>query len=184
MPVRFLLALCALLSCQWAQAQDEGELLFPGFGDGAGIDDLLDELDALVDDLAGPQVTAERSWITQPYRLDLTAGGDTTSPAGCPGFFGSSTQLSINYQPIAGVSELQIIAESADDTTLWVMVNGTEHRCDDDSYGNANPIVTLAASELGNGALIGVRVGTYDSGYADARLSVRAEASSSPSPGR
>ena len=83
-------------------------------------------------------------------------------------------QLTVSYQAIPGVRALQIFAESQDDTTLRVMVNGADRYCDDDSYGNTNPVVTLSTEQLGDSATIMIEVGSYDPQYVSAQLGVRA----------
>lgn len=136
----------------------EPQPLFENFGDFGEFDALIEEaLDAFEQSFAGPTIEFDSGVADQGYSLELTAGGDTTS-AQCVGYLPEVRQLIIDYEPVPGVDEIRVFAESDTDTTLWVSINDADHRCDDDSYGNSDPIVVFRDAASGQ---YSIWVGTY-----------------------
>jgi hypothetical protein len=123
--------------------------------------------------LTGPTITTNQALIDDGYLLELTAGGERVFD-NCPGYFGQARQLVIEYQPYRGIDEIRIVATSDDDTTLRVTVNDQRAYCDDDGFGDADPLVVIPVSDLRSGDELTVQVGSYEQAYTDAVLAVRA----------
>ena len=71
------------------------------------------------------------------------------------------------YYSTSGSSTLYISAISGEDTTLLINLPDGSWVCDDDSYGDGDPIVVIPGAESG---LYDIWVGTYGSEPADATL--------------
>lgn len=98
-----------------------------------------------------------------PYGISVTAGG--TVPAerlggsACLGTIANRPDVTLNYA--AGGYNLTFFVESGSDTTL--VVNDAQGRwyCDDDSFGNLNPQVTIANPPSGK---YDIWIGSYSRG--------------------
>lgn len=103
-----------------------------------------------------------------PVEVALTAGG-TIVPAvnGCDfGFVAEAPDVDL-YYTTSGASTLYISAIGADDTTLLVNLPDGSWVCDDDGFGDGDPIVVVPNAEDG---LYDIWVGTYGEEPVDASL--------------
>ena len=97
-----------------------------------------------------------------PYRLQLTAGGDVSvidTKHGCRGYVSRAPDFELNYS--AGSFPLVFRTLSSVDTTL--IINGPDGRwyCDDDGYGDGDAEVRFNRPMSG---VYDVWVGTYNRG--------------------
>ena len=135
---------------------------------------LLTALSILPSALVSQQLlTLEAGFTPDPRTLTVKAGGDIPveeldlTPCDY-GYIAESGVLSIQYT--AGFLDLYVYAESDGDTMLLVETPSGDVVCDDDSYGELNPLVHIEDPESG---LYVVYVGSYSEGaYQEATVSV------------
>ena len=140
----FLVASLALSLAPLAASQDPG--LPPAYGD----------------------VRLDEGFLPDPHETDLTAGG-TLEPAveGCAfGYVAEAPDVDLYYST-SGASDLYIYAVSGDDTTLLVNLPDGSWVCDDDSYGDGDPLIVIPAAPDG---LYDIWVGTYGEDLAETTL--------------
>ncbi len=113
-------------------------------------------------------VSLEEGFLPDPYSTDLTAGGAIQPGVqGCD--YGSVTDApDVDlYYATSGESPLYIYAVSGEDTTILVNLPDGSWVCDDDSYGDGDPLVQIPAAADG---LYDIWVGTYGDEPAPATL--------------
>ncbi len=123
---------------------------------------LVAALSALPSALVGQQVlTLAAGFTPDPRTLAVKAGGNVEVDDGvCDyGYIAGSGTLSIAYT--AGFLDLYVYAESDGDTMLLIETPSGELLCDDDSFGELNPLVHVEEPESG---LYVVFVGSYSEG--------------------
>jgi len=133
--MRTLLLLAIALLATAVQAQDVS--LDPNYGD----------------------VELDEGFTPDPYELELTAGGDVeVHVGGCDyGQVSEAPDFQLTYTT-SGNSDLYIYAVSGSDTTILVNTAEGEWVCDDDSFGDGDPIVVIPAAA---GGVYDIWVGTY-----------------------
>ena len=112
--------------------------------------------------LAGQQVlTLQAGFTPDPRTLTMKAGGDIEVDEGvCDyGYIAESGAMGIEYT--AGSLDLYVYAESDGDTMLFIETPSGDVLCDDDSYGDLNPLIHIEDPESG---LYVVFVGSYSDG--------------------
>jgi hypothetical protein len=90
------------------------------------------------------------SGFAGPYKITLPAGGRVSANglgAGCTGIISDRAVYSIDYT--AGTAPLFFAAVAGDDTMLAIYGPDGAWRCDDDSYGNRNPLVRIETPQSG-----------------------------------
>ncbi len=143
--MRLLLAAAALmLAAPLAQAQDLSQ--DPTYG----------------------SVALRAGFTPDPHTMSLTAGGGTAvTVGGCNGSVAESPDL--NLQWTGGSSTLYIYSRSGSDTTLLVNLPNGNWRCDDDSFGEGNPLVIIQNAPSG---LYNIWSGTFGGGTAAADVMI------------
>ena len=142
-PMRSLLLLAALaLLAVPAQAQDVSE--DANYGD----------------------VTLEEGFMPDPHEMSILAGGSVAvDVGGCSyGNVSNAPDVELTYETSGG-SDLYIYAVSGDDTTILVNTATGSWVCDDDSYGDGDPIVIIRNAPAG---VYDIWIGTYGDEMADA----------------
>jgi hypothetical protein len=106
--------------------------------------------------------------MPDPWSRSLTAGGGTeVNVSGCSfGYVATAPDVDLQYQSSGG-STLYIYVQSNDDTTLLINLPDGSWVCDDDDFGDRNPIVIIPNAQ---GGLYDVWVGTYGDDMASATL--------------
>jgi hypothetical protein len=107
-----------------------------------------------------------------PYKITLPAGGAVSANGlgeGCVGIISERALYSVDFT--AGALPLFFTASSRDDTTLAVHTPDGKWLCDDDSFGDHNPMVRAPAPASGR---YQVFIGVYspESGAPNAVLQV------------
>lgn len=106
-------------------------------------------------------LTLEAGFTPDPYRIQLTAGGDInaerTQGGECVGMIANAPDIRLTYSP--DELPLNIRVSSKEDTTL--VINGPDGSwyCDDDSGGGENPMISFTDPEEG---VYEIWVGTYE----------------------
>ncbi|MEM1116954.1 MAG: peptidase S1 [Bacteroidota bacterium] len=115
-------------------------------------------------------VRLDEGFMPDPHTTDLTAGGSVeVSIPGCSyGHVAEAPDVDFYYTSSGG-SDLFIYAVSGDDTTILVNTPDGSWTCDDDSYGDGDPIAVIRNAPAG---LYNIWVGTYSDGLSDARLMI------------
>jgi hypothetical protein len=93
---------------------------------------------------------ALNSGFASPYKITLPAGGSVSANglgAGCTGIISDRAVYSIDYT--AGAQSLFFAAIAGDDTMLAIYGPDGAWHCDDDDYGNRNPLVRIDAPQSG-----------------------------------
>lgn len=103
-----------------------------------------------------------------PHRISLTAGGSHEVDEGrCSyGYVANRPDVDL-YFDSRGRGTLYIYVRSDDDTTLLINLPDGSWVCNDDGFGNRNPIVVINNA---SGGLYDIWVGTYGDDMASARL--------------
>lgn len=129
-------------------------------------------LPAQAQDVSAPptfgDLELDEGFEPDPAQVDLMAGG-TITPAvsGCDfGTIAEAPDVDLYYST-SGASTLYISAIGADDTTLLVNLPDGSWVCDDDSFGDGDPIVVVPNAEDG---LYDIWVGTYGGEPVEASL--------------
>jgi hypothetical protein len=144
--MRFLLALAVLLTLGTSAAQAQDWTLDPTYGN----------------------VNLERGFLPDPHAVELTAGGSVdVNVGGCTyGHVANAPDVDFYYDTDGG-ADLYIYAVSGSDTTVLVNTPSGTWLCDDDGYGDGDPIVVISKAESG---LYNIWVGTYGDEMASANL--------------
>jgi hypothetical protein len=90
------------------------------------------------------------SGFAGPYKITLQAGGEIAADTladGCKGFIPDRALYSVDFT--AGAQPLFFAATAAEDTTLVVRSPDGAWHCDDDSFGDRNPMVRIDAPMSG-----------------------------------
>lgn len=107
-------------------------------------------------------------FVPDPREVALTAGGDVRVRAGdCDyGYVANPPDVDLYYETSGG-ADLFLYVESEEDATLLVNTPDGSWVCDDDGFGNRNPIVVVPEAA---GGLYDIWVGTWGAELADATL--------------
>jgi hypothetical protein len=113
-------------------------------------------------------VTLARGFLPDPHTVDLTAGGSISVSRGdCDyGRVADPPDYDLYYESET-VGALYISVISEEDTTLLVNTPDGRWRCDDDSYGDLDPILVIPKAASG---LYDIWVGTYGEDLVSATL--------------
>ncbi|MFT3727539.1 MAG: hypothetical protein QM759_06940 [Terricaulis sp.] len=110
--------------------------------------------------------------FASPYKKTLPAGGTVSANGlgdGCTGIISDRAVYSVDYT--AGAQPLFFAATASDD--IMLAIYGPDHlwHCDDDSFGNRNPLVGIDAPSSGRYQIF---IGVYSpaTGSPDAQLLV------------
>jgi hypothetical protein len=143
--MRFLLSLALLaLAASPAFAQNPGG--DPTFGD----------------------VRLNEGFPNDPYSVDLVAGGSINVRKGSCNYGVVADAPDVDfYYTSSGNSDLYIYAVSSEDTTILVNLPDGSWACDDDGYGDGDPILVIRDGDAG---LYNIWVGTYGEDTVDATL--------------
>ncbi len=113
-------------------------------------------------------VTLRAGFMPDPNTTPLTAGGGSeVTISGCTGTVAEAPDLNLNWTGRS--STLYIFATSGSDTTLPVNLPDGDWRCDDDSYGDGDPLVIIRNAPSG---LYNIWAGTYGGGTAAANVMI------------
>lgn len=88
--------------------------------------------------------------FASPYKITLPAGGTVSANGlgdGCTGIISDRAVYSIDYS--AGDQSLFFAALAGDDTMLAIYGPDGAWHCDDDSYGDRNPLVRIDSPKSG-----------------------------------
>jgi hypothetical protein len=112
------------------------------------------------------------SGFASPYKITLPAGGTVSANGlgdGCTGIISDRAVYSVDYT--AGGQPLFFAATAGDDTMLAILAPDGSWHCDDDSYGDRNPLVRIDAPPSGR---YQVFIGVYSpaTGSPNAQLQV------------
>ena len=115
---------------------------------------------------------ALNSGFASPYKITLPAGGTISANglgAGCVGIISDRALYSVDFT--AGSQPLFFSASAREDTTLAIHAPDGRWLCDDDSFGDHNPMVRVDAPPSGR---YQVFIGVYspESGAPNAVLQV------------
>ena len=113
-------------------------------------------------------VSLDEGFMPDPHTTSLMAGGSVeVDLPGCSyGAVAEAPDVDL-YYTTSGDSDLYIYAVSGEDTTILVNTPSGSWTCDDDSYGDGDPIVVIRSAEAG---LYDIWVGTYGDDMAEAKL--------------
>jgi len=121
----------------------------------------------------GAQPTFGRVELTggfrpDPHAISLRAGGSIeVDISGCSyGHVAEAPDVDL-YYTVSGGRDLYIYVDGDEDTTLLVNQPDGSWICDDDGYGNSNPILAIPKAP---GGLYDIWVGTYGDDLTDATL--------------
>lgn len=107
-------------------------------------------------------------FMPDPHVIELTAGGDIAVNEGACNYGKVADAPDFDlYYTATEANTLYISAISGEDTTL--LVNGPDGRwyCDDDSYGDLDPVIAIPKAQSG---LYDIWVGTYGEELVSATL--------------
>ncbi|HYE94813.1 MAG TPA: hypothetical protein VD962_01280 [Rubricoccaceae bacterium] len=110
----------------------------------------------------------EEGFTPDPQSISLTAGGGIrVNKSGCSyGYVANAPDVKLHYDTSGG-SNLYIYAVADRDVTLLINTPSGRWVCNDDSFGNGDPILVFPGAE---GGRYDIWVGTYGSDTAPARL--------------
>lgn len=117
------------------------------------------------------EIALGAGFTPDPYRIDITAGGSTPVAVSSTcdyGVVADAPDLEVNFTDSDG-GALYIYAVSSEDTTLLINLPDGSWLCDDDSYGDGDPIVQINGADTG---LYDIWVGTYNDETTSATLFV------------
>ena len=113
-------------------------------------------------------VNLEEGFLPDPHNIELTAGGSVGVDIGECSYGNVANAPDVDlYYDTGGGANLYIYAVSGNDTTILVNTPSGTWMCDDDSYGEGDPMVVIPAAEAG---LYNIWVGTYGEDTAAANL--------------
>ncbi len=123
--------------------------------------------DYSLDPTYGSETLAE-GFLPDPYSVDVVAGGTIELDMGeCTyGYVADAPDFDLYYET-SGNSTLYIYAVSGEDTTLLVNSPDGNWICNDDGYGDGDPLIVIPA---GAGGLYDIWVGTYNGDTAGTTL--------------
>jgi len=104
-------------------------------------------------------ITLQAGFEPDPHEIDLTAGGSVGINRGSCNYgnVAGAPDVDLHYEA-GGGNTLYIYVISSDDTTLLVNTPNSSWRCDDDSFGDGDPILVIPKAPSG---LYDIWVGTY-----------------------
>ena len=139
------LALLAFVATATSQAGAQDVSLSPTYGD----------------------VNLAAGFTPDPHRIELTAGGSNPIRKGdCSyGNAADAPDVDLYWEGNGGTLYIYVIGDA--DTTLLVNSPDATWLCDDDSYGDGDPILMIQGAASG---LYDVWVGTYGENMVSARL--------------
>ena len=113
-------------------------------------------------------VELEEGFLPDPYEVELTAGGSVdVDVSGCSyGYVANAPDVKFRYSTSGG-ADLYIYAISGEDTTLLINTANGSWVCNDDGYGDGDPIVVIPNAP---GGRYDIWVGTYGDDLAPASL--------------
>ena len=113
-------------------------------------------------------VRLSEGFLPDPHEVSLTAGGSIdTNVGGCTyGYVADAPDVDF-YYTTDGSSTLYIYGVSGEDTTLLINTPNGSWVCDDDSYGDGDPIVVIRNAPSG---MYNIWVGTYSDDLTPANL--------------
>ena len=139
------LALLAFVAAAAAQAEAQDVSAEPTYGD----------------------VSLSAGFTPDPHHIELTAGGSNAINKGDCSYGNAADAPDVDlYWESSGVT-LYIYVIGDDDTTLLVNTPNANWLCDDDSYGDGDPIVMIPNASAG---LYDIWVGTYGEDMVSATL--------------
>lgn len=115
-------------------------------------------------------VRLDGGFMPDPHVVELTAGGSVSvNVGGCTyGKVANAPDVDFYYNGNEQRT-LYITATAGDDTTLLINTPNGSWICDDDSFGNRNPILVIRNAPSG---LYNIWVGTYGDDMAPATLRI------------
>ena len=115
-------------------------------------------------------VSLEEGFLPDPHSESLTAGGSIEVDMGsCNyGFVANAPDVDLYYTTTGG-SDLYIFVVGANDTTLLINKPDGTWVCNDDGYGDGDPIVVVPGAA---GGMYNIWVGTYGDELTEATLSI------------
>jgi hypothetical protein len=115
-------------------------------------------------------VRLSAGFLPDPHVVELTAGGSIeVNKEDCAyGFVANAPDTDFYYEG-NNVATLYIYAESDSDTMILINTPDGSWRCDDDSHGELNPLLTLTNAPSG---LYNIWVGTYGNAMVSATLNI------------
>lgn len=120
------------------------------------------------EDPAYGTVTLRAGFTPDPHTTRLTAGGGTeVSISGCNGTVANAPDVDLNWT--GGSSTLYIYSTSSNDTTLLVNLPDGSWVCDDDSFGDLNPLIIINDAPSG---LYNIWSGTFGDDTTSARVMI------------
>jgi hypothetical protein len=115
------------------------------------------------------RITLQGGFMPDPHVVKLTAGGSQQVAVGNGCSYGKVSDrpdLNLTYEG-NGSRTLYIYAVGSEDITLLVNLPNASWRCDDDSFGDLDPILVIPNARSG---LYNIWVGTYGSEMTSATL--------------
>ena len=96
------------------------------------------------------EVSLEAGFEKDPRSVKIVSGGEIDASAlggACVGFLAEAPDVRLQYE--AGLLPLRLFVQSAGDTTL--VVNGPDGQwyCDDDSWGDVDPLISFSEPQSG-----------------------------------
>lgn len=127
--------------------------------------------DAAAQDVGGDptygDVSLDAGFTPDPWEMDLTAGGSIAVNEGSCSYGKVSDNPDVDLYWDGSGSTLYIYVIGSEDTTLLVNMPNASWRCDDDSFGDGDPILSIPKAQDG---LYDIWVGTYGSDMISATL--------------
>ena len=104
-------------------------------------------------------VTLSAGFLPDPHSVELTAGGSVdVNVGGCAyGYVADAPDIKFSYTA-SGKTTLYIYAAAEGDVTLLINTATGTWMCDDDSYGNGDPVIVIPDAPSGR---YDIWVGTY-----------------------
>jgi hypothetical protein len=133
---------------------------------------LLVNVDLAAQDVSAPAafgtITLSAGFTPDPHEISLAAGGSIAVQEGsCTyGNVANAPDVDLHWQAKGG-STLYIFVVAPEDTTLLVNTPNGSWKCDDDGFGDGDPILVIPKAAAG---LYDIWVGTYGEDVVTARL--------------
>jgi hypothetical protein len=128
---------------------------------------------AVAQDVAGEptygSVSLSGGFAPDPWEMSLTAGGSISVNRGNCSYGKVASSPDVDLYWNGSGSTLYIFVVAGEDTTLLVNTPSANWRCDDDSFGDRDPILLIPKAPSG---LYNIWVGTYGSDMISATLFV------------
>jgi hypothetical protein len=103
-------------------------------------------------------ISLDAGFSPDPWEMELTAGGSISVDKGNCSYGEVADNPDVDLYWDRSGSTLYIYVIAGDDTTLLVNMPNAHWRCDDDSFGDGNPILSIRKAPSG---LYDIWVGTY-----------------------